>query len=204
MKTLLNGLKQQQRTRHPSLQWIFALPSGNKNKQKNKNSAYNRPLPVSPKPRLRSEAKRADLLQVDLLASGASLYWPRSGRLLKVYQVRSHWYKNDCLFSSKWNSISKEKFNRFALSIALKVEINKNAVCRLLKRRFYLTKLTKTLFTWSGGPWSSGVGFFCFVSHRAWKQKKPTPLDRGPPLHVNRPLIGLSKDRRALLTIFAL
>ena len=46
---------------------------------------------------------------------------------------------------------------------------------------------TKTLFTWSGGPPSSGVGFFCFVSPRAWKQKKPTPLDRGPPLHVNRP-----------------
>ena len=43
------------------------------------------------------------------------------------------------------------------------------------------------LFTWSGGPRSSGVGFFCFVSPRAWKQKKPTPLDRGPPLHVNRP-----------------
>ena len=46
----------------------------------------------------------------------------------------------------------------------------------------------KTLFTWSGGPRSSGVSFFCFVSSRAWKQKKPTPLDRGPPLHVNRPL----------------
>ena len=46
---------------------------------------------------------------------------------------------------------------------------------------------SKTLFTWSGGPQSSGVGFFCFVSPRAWKQKKPTPLDRGPPLHVNRP-----------------
>ena len=26
-----------------------------------------------------------------------------------------------------------------------------------------------------------------FVSPRAWKQKKPTPLYRGPPLHVNRP-----------------
>ena len=26
------------------------------------------------------------------------------------------------------------------------------------------------------------------MSSRAWKQKKPTPLDRGPPLHVNRPL----------------
>ena len=48
-------------------------------------------------------------------------------------------------------------------------------------------KVTKTLFTWSGGTRSSGVGFFCFVSPRAWKQKKPTPLYRGPPLHVNRP-----------------
>ena len=50
-----------------------------------------------------------------------------------------------------------------------------------------LIKKLKTLFTWSGGPRSSGVGFFCFVSPRAWKQKKPTPPDRGPPLHVNRP-----------------
>ena len=50
-----------------------------------------------------------------------------------------------------------------------------------------IKSVTKTLFTWSGGPRSSGVGFFCFVSPRAWKQKKPTPLDRGPPLHVNRP-----------------
>ena len=46
------------------------------------------------------------------------------------------------------------------------------------------------MFTWSGGPWSGGVGFCCFVSPRAWKQKKPTPLDRGPPLHVNRPLVS--------------
>ena len=43
-----------------------------------------------------------------------------------------------------------------------------------------------------GDPGLSGVGFFCFVSSRAWKQKKPTPLDRGPPLHVNRPLIRQS------------
>ena len=40
-----------------------------------------------------------------------------------------------------------------------------------------------------GDQRSSGVGYFCFVSPRAWKQKKPTPLDRGPPLHVNRPLV---------------
>ena len=45
----------------------------------------------------------------------------------------------------------------------------------------------KTLFTWNGGPRSSGISYFCFVSPRAWKQKKLTPLDRGPPLHVNRP-----------------
>ena len=50
-----------------------------------------------------------------------------------------------------------------------------------------LTKsLTTGLFTWSGGPRSSGVGFFCFHALEDTKQKKPTPLDRGPPLHVNR------------------
>ena len=45
---------------------------------------------------------------------------------------------------------------------------------------------TKGLFTWSGGPRSSGVGFFCFHALGDTKQKKPTPLDRGPLLHVNR------------------
>ena len=46
---------------------------------------------------------------------------------------------------------------------------------------------TKTLFTWSGGPQSSGVSFFCFHALGDTKQKKLTPLDRGPPLHVNTP-----------------
>ena len=45
---------------------------------------------------------------------------------------------------------------------------------------------TKGLFTWSGGLRSSGVGFFCFHALGDIKQKKPTPLDQGPPLHVNR------------------
>ena len=54
-----------------------------------------------------------------------------------------------------------------------------------------------TLFTWSGGPRSSGVRFFCFHALADKKQKKPTPLDRGPPLYVNRPYIVsvLIKDR---------
>ena len=47
----------------------------------------------------------------------------------------------------------------------------------------------KTLFTWSGGPRSSGVGFFCFHALGDTKQKKPTPLDRVPPLRVKRVLI---------------
>ena len=41
------------------------------------------------------------------------------------------------------------------------------------------------------GTRSSGVGFFCFHALGDTKQKKPTPLDRGPPLHVNRPLLPL-------------
>ena len=35
------------------------------------------------------------------------------------------------------------------------------------------------------GPRSSGVGFFCFHALGDTKQKKPTPLNGGPPLHVN-------------------
>ena len=46
----------------------------------------------------------------------------------------------------------------------------------------------KGLSTWSGGPGSGGVGFFCFHALGDTKQKKPTPLDRVPPLHVNRAL----------------
>ena len=37
-----------------------------------------------------------------------------------------------------------------------------------------------------GDPGLSGVGFFCFHALEDTKQKKLTPLDRGPPLHVNR------------------
>ena len=50
---------------------------------------------------------------------------------------------------------------------------------------------SKGLFTWSGGPRSSGVGFFCFHALEDTKQKKPTPLDLGPPLHVNIVLMFL-------------
>ena len=53
---------------------------------------------------------------------------------------------------------------------------------------YFIYLESKGLFTWSGGPRPSGVGFFCFYALGDTKQKKPTPLDRGPPLHVNRVL----------------
>ena len=49
--------------------------------------------------------------------------------------------------------------------------------------------LVKTLFTWSGGPRSSGVGFFCFHALADTKQKKPSPLDRGLPPPCKQGLI---------------
>ena len=56
-----------------------------------------------------------------------------------------------------------------------------------------LGKVTKLRACLHGveGPRSSGVGFFCFHALADTKQKKPTPLDRGPPLHVNRVLLTI-------------
>ena len=60
---------------------------------------------------------------------------------------------------------------------------------------------TEGLFTWSGGPRSSGVGVFCFHALGDAKQKKPTPLDGGPPLHVNRVLVVPGKPKRITSSI---
>ena len=64
---------------------------------------------------------------------------------------------------------------------------------------FFFIKTFQDLFTWSGGPQSSGVGFFCFHALGDTKQKKLTPLDRGPPLHVNRVLNSQADSTRAKL-----
>ena len=45
------------------------------------------------------------------------------------------------------------------------------------------------------------VGYFCFHALGDTKQKKLTPLDRGPPLHVNRVLVGLYISLQELLRI---
>ena len=72
--------------------------------------------------------------------------------------------------------------------------LSANQECRLLRplsrlRAVSLFLQIKGLFTWSGGPRSSGVGFFCFHALGDTKQKKLTPLDRGPPPQVNRVLV---------------
>ena len=64
--------------------------------------------------------------------------------------------------------------------------INKHWTTKTKVHTNYHYRHIKGLFTWSGGPRSSGVGFFCFHALGDTKQKKPTPLDRGSPLHVNR------------------
>ena len=51
-----------------------------------------------------------------------------------------------------------------------------------------MLKLFKGPFYMGWRTPSSGVGFFCFHALGDTKQKKPTPLNRGPPLHVNRVL----------------
>ena len=65
-----------------------------------------------------------------------------------------------------------------------------------------LLETSKGLFTWSGGPRPSGVGFFCFHALEDTKQKKPTPLDRGPPLHVNRVLVTLLMEEMSYVFSF--
>ena len=76
------------------------------------------------------------------------------------------------------------KILRIGLSNSLSLVMQKSVTARANSR--YTCIKIKGLFTWSGGPRSSGVGFFCFHALGDTKQKKLTPLERVPPLHVNR------------------
>ena len=77
------------------------------------------------------------------------------------------------------------KNSTFCLWIKVKIYIKKDVF--LLK----FEHLDPVYVEW--GPRSSVVSLFCFVFPRAWKQRKLTPLDRGPPLHVNRPLLTFTR-----------
>ena len=72
-------------------------------------------------------------------------------------------------------------------------------LCQIPRKVFSLVcsrfQVTQGLFTWSGGPRSSGVCFFCFHALGNTKQKKPTPLNRGPALHVKRVLVGKANQK---------
>ena len=86
-------------------------------------------------------------------------------------------------FSATSSSI--QKFSSLFLCLfANVIQVKTLAFSSLFPRPLLFSHLLfschfKTMFK---GPFTwSGVSFFCFVSPRAWKQKKPTPLDRGPP-----------------------
>ena len=102
-----------------------------------------------------------------------------------------------CNVNQKWAFsllICLEAAKFVLLSVFTLIETICLKICKLVPRVFSFSKprspwgrdRTKGLFTWSGGPQSSGVGFFCFHALGDTKQKKLTPLDRGSPLHVNR------------------
>ena len=77
----------------------------------------------------------------------------------------------------------KPRYDRVLVILQL---VSSKKLTELLLCKFQNLDFVLGLFTWSGGPRPGGVGFFCFHAPEDTKQKKPTPLDRGPPLHVNR------------------
>ena len=77
----------------------------------------------------------------------------------------------------------KPRYDRVLVILQL---VSSKKLTELLLCKFQNLDFVLGLFTWSGGPRPGGVGFFCFHALDITKQKKPTPLDRGSPLHVNR------------------
>ena len=103
--------------------------------------------------------------------------------ILKVISVVSVKHSR-IKFTRSINAHNNETCSRNK-SFSLDVIIFQNSSCDVTLENCFF----QGLFTWSGGPRSSGVGFFCFHALGDTKQKKPTPLNRGPPLHVNRVLV---------------
>ena len=119
----------------------------------------------------------------------SGLSWEYS---ILVTKLRFHeWYIN-YFGTYKWILINS-KTAKWGLKIASHADVLRGSSrvaappsAREASLKLLLASTSKGLFTCSGGPRSSGVGFFCFHALGDTKQKKPTPLDRGPPLHVNR------------------
>ena len=61
---------------------------------------------------------------------------------------------------------------------------------RFIPKGFELGTTLRACLHRVGDPGLVGFSFFCFHALGDTKQKKPTPLDRGPPLHVNRVLVS--------------
>ena len=117
------------------------------------------------------------------------LFWDKIGHAKSVgFVFYSAIWRNESRISSRYLEITSICLI-YSLTYSRKEEIL-FWISRGLNRLTCVTRQirgdSKGLFTWSGGPRSSGVSFFCFHALGDTKQKKLTPLDRGPPLHVNR------------------
>ena len=109
-------------------------------------------------------------------------------------QSLTKFFKNN-IFHIRWKLCrwNEKKKNRKLKKLPILAKISKHVTSYVLATWRSAVKVVQWLrpcLHGGGGPRSSGVGFFCFVFSGAWKQKKPTPLDRVPPLHVNRVLDG--------------
>ena len=110
--------------------------------------------------------------------------WVRTRRHFSRHScpVHSPSFPNQKWRNYRWVEKRFGSYQQMKFNLHWENSVSDGSQCIVNKRKF------KGLFTWTGGPRSSGVGFFCFHALGYTKQKKPTPLDRGSPLLVNRVL----------------
>ena len=103
--------------------------------------------------------------------------------------MKTHFYRLSFHLKKYIHKFQREKDLFITLSIVY-IQISNTYLPEFVNILLYIEAnpvLGPVYMEW--GPRSSGVGFFCFHALGDTKQKKPTQLDRGPPLHVNRVLM---------------
>ena len=106
-----------------------------------------------------------------------------------IKEVKTHFYRLSFHLKKYIHKFQREKDLFITLSIVY-IQISNTYLPEFVNILLYIEAnpvLGPVYMEW--GPRSSGVGFFCFHALGDTKQKKPTQLDRGPPLHVNRVLM---------------
>ena len=89
--------------------------------------------------------------------------------IIKIRKCKSHGYLINSYLAFCFLLFSMTTLLQLGVSIHLFIHLfpsYANSVLFFVQKTTIKT-VTKPLFTWSGGPLLSGVGFFCFVSPRA-------------------------------------